>query len=90
MRVARRFIICGRVQGVGFRYFTETAAHREGIHGWVRNRPDGCVEAMAEGESDAMERFETAVRRGPHSARVDRVEVEEGVPSGRETGFRID
>ncbi|HWW82220.1 MAG TPA: acylphosphatase [Vicinamibacterales bacterium] len=89
MRVARRFVISGRVQGVGFRYFTEAVAQREGIHGWVKNRPDGCVETLAEGESVAMARFEDAIRRGPHGARVARVEVEDGVPSGRETGFTI-
>ena len=86
MRVARRYIISGRVQGVGFRFFTETAAMREGIDGWVRNLPDGRVEVAAEGDADAMDRFERAVRHGPPAARVDDVDVTENVPTGA-TGF---
>jgi acylphosphatase len=89
MRVARRFLIGGRVQGVGFRFFAETVASREGVHGWVRNLPDGCVEAVAEGEAEAVERFERAMRHGPRGARVERVEVDDRVPDGRETGFSI-
>jgi acylphosphatase len=89
MLVARRFLISGRVQGVGFRYFTEAAASREGLHGWVRNLPDGRVEAWAEGDASAVERFERAVRHGPPGARVDRVDVDDEVPSGRGTGFDI-
>ena len=89
MRVARRFLISGRVQGVGFRYFTEAVAAREGLHGWVRNLPDGRVEAAAEGEADAVERFERAVRHGPPGARVDAVDVDDTVPSGRDTGFTV-
>ncbi len=89
MRVARRFLIGGRVQGVGFRYFTQAAAARDGLHGWVRNLPDGRVEASAEGEAEALERFERAVRHGPPGARVEAVEVEDMVPTGRETGFSV-
>ena len=89
MRVARRFLISGRVQGVGFRYFAETAAAREGLQGWVRNLPDGRVEAAAEGEADAIERFERAIRHGPPGARVDAVDVDDTVPSGRDTGFTV-
>ncbi|PYQ72829.1 MAG: acylphosphatase [Acidobacteria bacterium] len=87
MRVARRYIISGRVQGVGFRFFTEAAAMREGIDGWVRNLPDGRVEVAAEGDADAMDRFERSVRHGPPGARVDDVDVTENVPTGA-TGFR--
>ena len=89
MRVARRYIISGRVQGVGFRYFTEAAAAREGIHGWVRNLPDGRVEAAAEGEADAVDRFESKLRHGPPGARVEDVDVEDTVPSGRNAGFSV-
>jgi acylphosphatase len=88
MRLARRYVIGGRVQGVGFRFFTEAAARRDGIHGWVQNRPDGCVEIEAEGEAEAIERFERHVRHGPPGARVDSVETDEQVPTGR-TGFSI-
>jgi len=89
VRLARRYLIRGRVQGVGFRYFLDAAALREGIHGWVRNLPDGGVEALAEGDADALERFERALRHGPPGARVDHVEVEGSVPSGRDTGFAV-
>jgi len=89
MLVARRFRIGGRVQGVGFRYFTEAAAAREGICGWVRNTPDGGVEIVAEGDAEAVERFERRISHGPPHARVDRVDVDELVPTGQETGFTV-
>jgi len=89
MRLSRRYLISGRVQGVGFRFFTQAAAAPEGLHGWVRNRPDGSVEVQAEGDVEALDRFEQHIRHGPPGARVDRVEVtEEGAP-GQDTGFRI-
>ena len=89
MRVARRLLITGRVQGVGFRYFAQAAAAREGIHGWVRNRADGSVEALAEGDAEAIERFERALHHGPPGARVERVEVDATNPTGRDTGFTV-
>jgi acylphosphatase len=89
VRVARRFLIRGRVQGVGFRFFTQHVAAREGVHGWVRNRPDGDVEAQAEGDAEAVERFERAMRHGPPGARVDDVEVDALMPTGRDTGFSV-
>ncbi len=89
MRVARRYILSGRVQGVGFRYFTEAAAGREGIQGWVRNLPDGRVELSAEGEAEAIERFEHKIRHGPPGARVEGFEVEDIVPAGRNAGFSV-
>jgi acylphosphatase len=89
MRVARRLIIGGRVQGVGFRYFTQEAAAREGVTGWVRNRPDGRVEAYIEGEAETVTRLERALRRGPPAARVDDVEAESELPSGDYSDFVI-
>ncbi len=89
MRVARRFVISGRVQGVGFRWFTESAAAREGLHGSVRNLPDGRVEATAEGDAEAVDRFERALRHGPPAARVDEIEIDDLVPTGRDTGFTV-
>jgi len=89
---SRRFVISGRVQGVGFRYFVQSIAVRESIRGWVRNLDDGRVETAAAGEADAMERFERAIRQGPPASRVDRVEVDETFPlSTRDTmlGFHI-
>ena len=77
---SRRFVISGRVQGVGFRYFVQSVAVRESIRGWVRNLDDGRVETAGAGESDAMERFERAIRQGPPAARVDRVDVDETFP----------
>ena len=89
MRIARRYRISGRVQGVGFRWFTHAAAQRENIHGWVRNLPDGRVEAAAEGEAEAIDRFEGAVRHGPPGARVEDLEIEQTVPDARDTGFTV-
>ena len=87
--VARRYRITGLVQGVGFRFFTEREALREGLHGWVRNAADGAVEAEVEGEADAVGRFEAAIHRGPRGARVDGVEITENAPTFRATGFMV-
>jgi acylphosphatase len=89
MRVARRFLVSGRVQGVGFRYFALDAARREGLHGWVANRLDGRVEANAEGDDESLDRFEMALRRGPSGARVEQVVVDGVEPTGHDTGFEI-
>jgi acylphosphatase len=89
MRVARRFIVSGRVQGVGFRYFAQDAARREGINGYVTNQDDGSVEAVAEGEAESVERFERALRRGPSKSRVEHVMVDEIEPALGTTGFNI-
>ena len=84
MRLARRFLISGRVQGVGFRYFSHAIADREGLYGWVRNLPDGRVEIFAEGEQGALERFERQIRSGPPGARVGDVDVQDARPTGRD------
>ena len=89
MRIARRFIVSGRVQGVGFRYFAVDAARREGLHGFVRNNDDGTVEAIAEGEADAVERFERVMRRGPSRSRVEHVRVDNVEPAMINAGFDI-
>jgi acylphosphatase len=88
MIIARRFLVRGRVQRVGFRYFLEEMARFEGINGFVRNLPDGRVEALAEGDSESVLRFERAIRRGPPGARVDDVETESIEPAGLVT-FRV-
>jgi acylphosphatase len=90
MRVARRFLVSGRVQGVGYRYFALDAARRDGLHGYVKNLPDGRVEAEAEGEVEALERFERALRQGPSRARVEHVIVESTNPTSRDAGFRAE
>jgi acylphosphatase len=89
MLIARRYLISGRVQGVGFRYFVEDVARREGVSGYVRNLPDGRVEALVEGDAATVDRVEATVWRGPRGARVDDVMIEEVAPSGQATGFRI-
>jgi acylphosphatase len=89
MRIARRFIVSGRVQGVGFRYFAQDAANREALHGYVTNQDDGTVEAVAEGDAEAIDRFEMALRRGPSRSRVEHVLVDEITPAGVSGGFFI-
>ena len=89
MIVARRFVIGGRVQGVGFRMFAKAQAVREGVHGYVRNLPDGRVEALVEGDLEAVDRVERSLRRGPAGARVEEFRVEPAAPGHRATGFEI-
>ncbi len=87
MIVARRVLISGRVQGVGFRMFAAARAAAEGIHGYARNLPDGRVEAVIEGDDEAVDRVELALRRGPPHAEIESVDVEEIQPTHRATGF---
>ena len=89
MRIARRYVVSGRVQGVGFRFFTHEAAAMEGIQGWVRNRADGAVEIAAEGEAEAIERFERRIRTGPPHARVDAVDATDMPTRGHAAGFTV-
>ena len=89
MIVARRFVIGGRVQGVGFRVFAQAAAAREGAHGFARNMDDGRVEVSVEGDQESVDRVEMALRRGPGGAIVESFEVEPAAPSYRATGFHI-
>jgi acylphosphatase len=89
MRIARRYLVSGRVQGVGFRYFVHDAAAREGVTGYVRNLPDGRVEAHVEGDVDAVTRVERAIRSGPGGARVEHVDVDSIEPSGAYRSFRV-
>jgi acylphosphatase len=89
MLVARRFVLSGRVQGVGFRFFVENAARREGLRGWVRNLPDGRLETQVEGDAESVDRLEHKIRRGPPGARVERVDVQAEMPSGTMGEFEI-
>ena len=77
------------MQGVGFRYFAVDAARRDGLTGYVTNRDDGTVEALAEGDAEAVERFERALRRGPSRSRVEHVLVDEETPGQAQAGFTI-
>ncbi|GAB4365222.1 MAG: hypothetical protein Kow009_01960 [Spirochaetales bacterium] len=67
--------ITGRVQGVGFRYWTARLAERMGVVGWVKNEMDGSVTVVCEGPEDRVNRFVQQVRQGPPGARVDHVEI---------------
>jgi acylphosphatase len=89
MRVARKYHVSGRVQGVGFRYFAHDAARREGLTGYVTNLTDGRVEVLAEGEAESLERFERALRQGPSRSRVEHVVVDELDPHQGHQGFTI-
>jgi acylphosphatase len=81
-------VIYGFVQGVGFRFGVERAAESRCVSGWVRNRPDGAVEAVFEGEREDVEELIEFCRRGPRGAEVERVEVEEESAEGL-VGFRV-
>jgi acylphosphatase len=86
--VCLRVIVQGRVQGVGFRYAVARTARARGVAGWVRNRPDGTVEAVFEGDADAVESLVRLCREGPRGAEVDSVEVVEQGPEGV-AGFAV-
>ncbi len=86
---ARRYLVSGQVQGVGFRFFTEEAARREGLTGFVRNLDDGRVEAVVEGGAEAVARFERALHSGPPLARVAHVAAEDRAPEQTTVGFEI-
>ena len=88
MRLARHYLVSGRVQGVGFRFFAYEAATREHVHGWARNRLDGTVEILAEGSEESIRRFERAIRQGPPSAQVTGFAVTPVADEGH-TGFSI-
>lgn len=77
--VARRLVIAGRVQGVGFRYAFADEARMRGLAGWVRNRRDGRVEALVSGPPPAVEAMIAWARLGPPAAQVSSVEVEEAI-----------
>ena len=87
---ARRFIVRGRVQGVGFRWFVELEAHILGIAGWVRNNSDGTVEVLAQGTRDQLAGLHSRLREGPRAARVDSVEVSDESPTPRLGSFGIE
>ena len=86
--VRRRVIVHGRVQGVFFRDTTRRMAEERGLAGWVRNTPEGTVEAVFEGEPDAVGGLIRFAHEGPRGATVERVEVAEEKPEGL-TGFEV-
>jgi len=90
MRVARRFIVSGDVQGVGFRFFAQRVAARHQVTGYVRNLSDGRVEAYAEGAPESVEGFKHDISAGPQHARVEQVEETAHEPTGHYPTFRIE
>ena len=88
MRVRRRVVVSGRVQGVFFRETCRQMARAAGVGGWVTNRADGRVEACFEGEEDAVARLAEWCRQGPSMAAVSSVEVSDEDPRG-ETRFVV-
>jgi acylphosphatase len=90
IRLARRYHVSGRVQGVGYRYFAQRVAIELGVHGWARNLEDGRVEVLALGTAGQLENFEGELRVGPLRAEVRHVRVEEAAVEGlRAGGFHI-
>lgn len=87
-RVRRRVVVHGRVQGVFFRDTCRRQAHARGVAGWITNRPDGAVEAVFEGEPDAVAALVDFCRRGPRDAEVDSVEESSEQPEGL-SGFEV-
>ena len=81
--------VFGRVQGVAFRWYAREKARELGLTGWVRNRPDGSVRLVAEGDRAGLEALETWTRRGPDRARVERIETDWQDPTGSMEDFRI-
>lgn len=86
--IRRRVVVHGLVQGVFFRDSVRGLARAAGVHGWVRNTPDGSVEAVFEGEPEAVERLVAFCRQGPRGARVDSLVVSPEEPEGLR-GFAI-
>jgi acylphosphatase len=86
--IRRRVVVHGRVQGVFFRDTCRREARAAGLAGWVRNRPDGTVEAVFEGPDEAVRRMVEWCRTGPRYADVDRIDVADEQPAG-EIGFSV-
>jgi acylphosphatase len=88
--LAHRFVVRGRVQGVGFRWFVEREAHTLGIGGWVRNNSDGSVEVLAQGTREQLVVLRSRLRQGPRASRVDDVEEFAAKPVSGLNTFRIE
>jgi acylphosphatase len=87
--VSVRLRISGRVQGVGFRYAMQSEATRRGLNGWVRNRRDGSVEALVQGEAAVVGTLVDWARRGPPGARVDALRSEAASGEAPQAGFEL-
>jgi acylphosphatase len=89
-KIARRFVISGDVQGVGYRFFAQRAAARHQVVGYVKNLHDGRVEAVAEGPAPSVEAFRNDLATGPRFSSVDHLEEINLEPSGSYSSFRIE
>jgi acylphosphatase len=90
VQVARKFLIRGDVQGVGYRFFAQRAAARHQVVGYVRNCPDGAVEALVEGPASSVEAFKQDLATGPQWSVVDQLEEINLDPTGLYSAFRIE
>jgi len=90
MKIARKFLISGEVQGVGYRFFAQRAAARHQVVGYVRNLADGRVEVFAEGANASVEGFKHDLAAGPAAARVEQIEELNLEPTGSYNSFRIE
>jgi len=88
-RIRRRALVAGMVQGVAFRYYARSAARQIGVTGWVRNLPDGRVEALIEGEPETVDAMLAWLRKGSPASRVEKVTVHEESATGEFTDFDI-
>ncbi len=86
---AKHFVVRGRVQGVGFRWFTQRSAQRHGVAGWVKNLAEGHVAIHASGSDTALQWFERDVRTGPPGARVDEVTMSDVDEMPETSGFVV-
>ena len=88
--IAKKFVVRGRVQGVGFRWFVQREAEMLGVSGWVRNSFDGAVEVLASGSAEQLAALAAKLRAGPRAARVDAVEEFAAKPEPGLNTFRIE
>lgn len=88
--LTRRYIVRGRVQGVGFRWFVEAEARKLAVAGWVRNNHDGSVEVLAMGSREQLSVLRGRLQEGPRASRVDAVEESEAPPQPDLKNFRIE
>jgi acylphosphatase len=88
--MTRRYLISGRVHGVGFRWFVEREARAIGVGGWVRNNDAGSVEVLASGSEEQLSKLRRSLQQGPRAARVDEVQEFDEPQEASETSFRIE
>lgn len=87
--VTCHFIVHGRVQGVGFRYYTRRQAKQLGVKGWVRNKVDGTVEIMAQADNKTLQAFQDAVKKGSPNSQVTHVHIKQVQAPQNYTSFKV-